>query len=81
MLDISAPMKWFAFRHFLMSTPCVPCEKNPNPINIAELKEQSCDRGFALVEMAAVSSAAGEVGLFELCNPHLLPTDLLQVTS
>ena len=31
--------------------------------------------------MAAVSAAEGDVGLFELCNPHLLATDLLQVTS
>ena len=31
--------------------------------------------------MSAVSTAGDEVGLFELCNPHLLATDLLQVTS
>ena len=28
-----------------------------------------------------VSSTGGDVGLFELCNPHLLATDLLQVIS
>ena len=29
--------------------------------------------------MSAVSTVGDDVGLFELCNPHLLATDLLQV--
>ena len=37
---------------------------------------------FCLKKMTAVvGTESGDVGLFELCNPHLLATDLLQVIS